>query len=75
MKRRDLLKAASAASLGWLIHPVSVWAAAGEKRKILYFTRSAGFEHSVVRRDGGQLSHSEKVLSAMGDEAGIEVVF
>lgn len=43
------------------------------QRKVLYFTRSAGFEHSVVRRQGGQLSHSEKVLVEMGRRGGFEV--
>jgi type 1 glutamine amidotransferase len=43
------------------------------KNKILYFTRSAGFEHSVVRRQGNQLSHSENVLIEMGGRAGYEV--
>ena len=30
------------------------------------FTRSAGFEHSVVRRQSGLLAHSEKRLNEMG---------
>jgi type 1 glutamine amidotransferase len=44
-----------------------------KQRKVLYFTRSAGFEHSVVRRQGAQLSHSEKVLMDMGRKAGYEI--
>jgi type 1 glutamine amidotransferase len=74
MKRREMLKAASAAALGLSAFPLG-WAAAGEKKrqKVLYFTRSAGFEHSVVRREDGRLSHSEKVLTEMGRFAGFEV--
>ena len=48
-------------------------AAEGKKQRVLYFTRSAGFEHSVVHREGDQLSHSEKVLSEIAKSAGLEV--
>ncbi len=74
MKRRDVLKAASVAALGWSSFPVG-WAAAAEdkEQKVLYFTRSAGFEHSVVHRQDGQLSHSEEVLTEMGRRAGFDV--
>lgn len=72
MKRRDALKLAGAAALGgWALPPGR--AAAGPKPKLLYFTRSAGFEHSVVKREGGALSHSERVLQEMGEFAGIDV--
>jgi len=74
MKRRQMLKATSAAALGLSTFPLG-WAAAAEekKQKVLYFTRSAGFEHSAVRRDDGPLSHSERVLTEMGKRAGFEV--
>jgi len=74
MKRRDLLKAASAAAVGLAGFPFG-WVAAADtkKQKVLYFTRSAGFQHSVVGRQDGQLSHSEKALTEMGQWAGFEV--
>ncbi|MFH1920318.1 MAG: ThuA domain-containing protein [Planctomycetota bacterium] len=74
MKRREMLKTASLAALSVSAFPLG-WVAAAEekKQKVLYFTRSAGFEHSVVRREGDQLSHSEKVLTEMGNRAGFEV--
>ena len=64
MKRREMLKTASLAAISVSAFPFG-WAAAEEekKQKVLYFTRSAGFEHSVVHREGDQLSHSEKVLT------------
>lgn len=43
------------------------------KRRILYFTGSAGFVHSVVKRDGWPLSHSENVLTEMGRRAGFDI--
>lgn len=45
----------------------------GRPQRLLYFTRTAGYEHSVVRRDEGALSHSEQVLIEMGRRAGFDV--
>jgi len=42
--------------------------------RVLYFTKSSGFEHSVVKREGGQLSHSEKILTDLFKLHGIELV-
>ena len=73
MKRREMLKAASAAAIGCVFPFGWTRAAEEKKRRVLYFTRSAGFEHSVVRREGDELSHSEKILIEMGDFAEFEV--
>ncbi|MCX8155157.1 MAG: ThuA domain-containing protein [Verrucomicrobiae bacterium] len=38
-------------------------------KQVLYFTKSSGFEHSVVKRPApDQLSHSEKVLTELGEK-------
>ncbi len=42
-------------------------------KQVLYFTKSSGFEHSVVQRKEGQLSHSEKILVDIGKRHGFEV--
>ena len=42
-------------------------------KQILYFTKSSDFEHSVVARSAGQLSHSEKILVEMGKRHGFAV--
>jgi uncharacterized protein len=43
-------------------------------KRILYFSKSAGFEHSVVKRASpDQLSHSERVLTQLGLEHGFHV--
>ena len=70
MTRRELLHFGSAAAL-WT--SARALAADTKKRRVLYFTRSAGFEHSVVRRQADQLSHSERVLSELGRREGFEV--
>jgi hypothetical protein len=46
---------------------------AAEVKNVLFFTRSAGFEHSVIRRDGEQLAHAEKILIALGEKHGFVV--
>ncbi len=44
-------------------------------KRVLFFTKSSGFEHSVVHRPGPDaLSHSEKVLTGLGRMLGFEVV-
>ena len=48
-------------------------AADNKTRKVLFFTKSAGFQHSVVTRKGEELAHAEKVLIEMGKKAGFEV--
>jgi hypothetical protein len=44
------------------------------RRKILYFTRCAGFEHGPVKRQGSELSYSEQCLTAMGRRVGFDAV-
>lgn len=74
MKRRSFLLAGGTAALTVASFSKG-WAAATQDRprKILYFTRSVSFEHSVVRREGGELSHSEKILTSWGEEYGVQV--
>ena len=74
MQRREMLKTAGAALVGLSAFPFG-WTAAAEKKKqrLLYFTRSAGFVHSVVNRQKNPLAFSEKVLTEMGQRAGFEV--
>jgi type 1 glutamine amidotransferase len=43
--------------------------------QVLYFTKSAGYEHSVVRWSGRQFSHSEAILAEIGAANGIEFTF
>lgn len=41
--------------------------------RILYLTKSSGFEHSVVKRNKDQLSYSEKILAELGKKHGWQV--
>ena len=75
MRRRDMLKATGLALAGLSTFPLR-WAKANEtKKKILYFTRSEGFQHSpVARPKPDELSFSEKLLVEGGKKHGVEVV-
>ena len=43
--------------------------------RVLYFSKSAGFEHSVVKRVDGKPSYSENVLAGLGPKHEIEFTF
>jgi len=46
-----------------------------QKPRILFFTKSSGFEHSVISWKNGQPSHAEKVLQELGARHGWDFVF
>jgi type 1 glutamine amidotransferase len=75
INRRDMLVATGAAVIGASAFPFRWVAAAGKKKqKVLYFTRSAGFEHDAVKRKKGQPSISERILTELGERHGFEVI-
>nr|WP_256199010.1 ThuA domain-containing protein [Verrucomicrobium spinosum] len=45
------------------------------KRKILFFTKSSGFEHSVISWKKGQPSHAEGVLTELGKKNNWEFTY
>jgi len=73
--RRDMLRAAGAAIFAASSFPLH-WAAAAEKKKqkVLYFTRSAGFEHDAVKLKDGKPSISDRILTELGKRHGFDVV-
>jgi type 1 glutamine amidotransferase len=75
VQRREMLLSMGAAVLGISAFPRG-WAVAEEKKrpKILYFTKSAGYMHSVVKRKGGKLAFSERIFTKLGKKNGFEVV-
>ena len=44
-------------------------------KKVLFFSKSASFEHGVVQRRGGQLSFAERVLATLGPAHGFDFTF
>ena len=49
-------------------------AAQGSTKKVLFFTKSSGFQHSVITRHGDKPGHAERILTEIGKEHGFEVV-
>ena len=74
MRRREFLRTSGLAAVGASAFPWG-WVSARDNKpqKILYYTRSTGYEHSAVRRENGELSVSDKALIALGKRAGFEV--
>ena len=50
-------------------------ASAAPKKKILFFTKSSGFEHPVISWKDGQPGYAEKVLLMLGEKNGWEFAF
>jgi uncharacterized protein len=48
-------------------------AADGKPAKILFFTKSTRFEHSVIKQTDGKPSFAEKILKDLGDKNGFEL--
>jgi uncharacterized protein len=44
-------------------------------KKILFFSKSSGFEHDMIKRKDGQLSKAEKILEELGKKNNIEFTF
>ncbi len=46
---------------------------AADDLRVLFLSKSAGFEHSVVRRTGGEPSHADRVLAEIAEREGWEL--
>lgn len=75
INRRDMLRATGAVVLTASAFPLH-WVAAAEKKKqkVLYFSRSAGFEHDAVKLKDGKPSISDRILTELGKRHDFEVV-
>lgn len=74
---KNLSASVALGSLAAIVFAVSFSPAAAPaaKRKILFFTKSSGFEHSVISWKKGQPSHAESVLTELGNKQGWEFTF
>ncbi len=77
MNRRQWLQQSALAALvlGSSRLP-QAWSAddAGKRRRLLMYTRSASFQHSVITRKGGQLSLAERLVTELGKKHNIDVI-
>ncbi len=72
--RRDLLKAgALLATVSPFFAQTLTSAIQPARPKILFFTKSTGFEHSVVKREGDSPAYAERVLKEFAGAAGFDV--
>jgi hypothetical protein len=70
LDRRELLRTGTMAAAA-LALPTNVFAS--EKKSVLVFTKSSGWEHDVVKRVDGKLSIVEQALSSLGEKHGFDV--
>lgn len=80
MHRRDVLKGIGAGAAALALSP---WfnaalrgadTAGGERKKILFFTKSSGFQHSVItRKSADEPAYAEKLLTDFGAQHGFDV--
>lgn len=74
LSRRDTLKLLGAAAIAGSVFPlVKARPEDKPKRKILFFTKSSGFEHPVIKRKGDELGLAEKTLVDLGKKHGFDV--
>jgi type 1 glutamine amidotransferase len=73
LSRREWLLAGGAAWLGTATMGRVLARPQGSPKKVLFFTKSSGYEHSVIARKKGEPSLAERVLEKVGKEHGFEV--
>jgi uncharacterized protein len=72
--RRLLLKAGAALATASPFFAQTLASATNLKRpKVLFFTKSSGFQHSVVKREGDAPAYAERVLAEFAGAAGFDV--
>ena len=74
LNRRQWLLAAGAAWLGAGSINRLLAQPKGASKKVLFFTKSSGFQHSVIARKGDKPGLAERILTEIGKEHGFEVV-
>jgi type 1 glutamine amidotransferase len=79
-RRRDVLKGCALAAAGIAFSPLGQLLAAETadqpRKKVLFFTKSAGFQHSVITRpaeDPSKLAYAEQILTDIGAQHGFDV--
>lgn len=81
INRRDLLRTSALAAGGLALSPFlssafSQEANEGPRKKVLFFTKSSGFQHSVIthsEKDPEKLAWAEQILTDLGAKHGFDV--
>src|SRR6185312_13499475 len=75
MNRREMLRRTAGATVGFALSGCAAQADPPRSKKILFFSKSSGYEHSVIKRCGNELSFAEKILADLGPKHGIDFTF
>lgn len=76
MNRREMILRTATATLGIALSGCAAHSAASSgPKKVLFFSKSSGYEHSVIKRKGDELSFAEKILADLGPKHGIQFTF
>ncbi len=73
LTRRQMLQVTGAAIVGASAAHLVKAGAQGPTKKLLFFTKSSGFEHSVVRREGTAPAFAERIMIDLGKSHGYDV--
>jgi uncharacterized protein len=74
IQRRQAIQQMTAAGLGILLNPaLDLFGKNQPRRRVLFFTKSSGYEHDSIKRKGNELSPAERVLTELGTAHGLEV--
>lgn len=73
--RRQVLAAAGAFAISAALGRVAVGQSTqpGMPMNVLFFTKSSGFQHDVIKRNGDELGHAERVLVELGAQHGFNI--
>jgi uncharacterized protein len=74
MNRREMILRTGAAAVGLSLTGCQSLSSSpqAKTRKVLFFTKSSGFEHSVIKRQPDGSSFAGKILADLGQKHGIE---
>src|SRR5882724_1380300 len=77
MNRREMILRTGMAVAGLSLAgcAASPTGASTKTKRVLFFSKSADFQHSVIKRTGDELSFAEKILADLGPKHGIEFTF
>ncbi len=75
MNRREMIRRTGAATLGLSLLGRTAVADITKPKKILFFSKSSGYEHSVIKAADGKPGFAQKILAELGPKHGIEYTF
>jgi uncharacterized protein len=73
MDRRQVVRCVGAVGATLLLRDNSSHASSAKPRRVLFFTKSSGYQHSVIKKSDGGQSHAERILTDLGKQNNFEV--